>query len=278
MYKALTLLEYLIKNGAERVVADARDHVFEIKGLQHFQCEDDKGRDVGINVRNRSKEIIALLDDDRRIAEERKKARAARDKYTGVSSEGYRHGGQGEFDSSNSLNSSRYDDAFGDEYAALLRKSVLFVHVKKVVHLVTTSLLRRRRLARPRRLQRPPTRPTPRPPRHRPPLLLLPRSRPCTSVFARFFWRRLPLISFDLFSIVVKSSLMRPLLRRPISVTLRRRRRRRRSEATRRSVPLALTIRLAPPPPPPPRLPSLPITVFVGHNVLVCFLTCVNHS
>lgn len=32
IYKSLTLLEYLVKNGSERVVADARDHIYEIKG------------------------------------------------------------------------------------------------------------------------------------------------------------------------------------------------------------------------------------------------------
>ena len=79
-------------------------------GLQHYQCEDDKGRDVGINVRNRSKEIVSLLQDDERIAEERKKARAARDKYTGVSSENGRGFGSssGRYDSYDS-GSNRYD-------------------------------------------------------------------------------------------------------------------------------------------------------------------------
>ena len=31
IYKALTLLEYLIRNGSERVISDAKDHVYEIK-------------------------------------------------------------------------------------------------------------------------------------------------------------------------------------------------------------------------------------------------------
>ena len=72
VYKALTLLEYLIKNGHERVVHNARDHQYEIKGLSHFEYIDEKGKDQGINVRNRSKEIVALLNDPERIKEERR--------------------------------------------------------------------------------------------------------------------------------------------------------------------------------------------------------------
>lgn len=71
---------------------------------------------MGVNVRNRSKEIVVLLGDDQRIAEERKKARATRDKYTGLSSE------QASF-SRYGQSSSRYDSAFADEYALSPRPS-----------------------------------------------------------------------------------------------------------------------------------------------------------
>ncbi|KAI7903841.1 uncharacterized protein BX663DRAFT_452447, partial [Cokeromyces recurvatus] len=49
IYKALVLLEYLIKNGSERVVDDARSHVSMIKILRNFYYIDDKGKDEGIN-------------------------------------------------------------------------------------------------------------------------------------------------------------------------------------------------------------------------------------
>jgi hypothetical protein len=48
-YQALQLLEYLIKNGSERVVDDARSHVGTIKMLRNFHYIDDKGKDQGIN-------------------------------------------------------------------------------------------------------------------------------------------------------------------------------------------------------------------------------------
>lgn len=49
VYKALTLLEYLIKNGSDKVADYARDHQFELKALAYFQCTDEKGKDQGIN-------------------------------------------------------------------------------------------------------------------------------------------------------------------------------------------------------------------------------------
>ncbi|KAJ3287606.1 Epsin-3, clathrin recruitment and traffic between the Golgi and endosome [Rhizoclosmatium sp. JEL0117] len=94
-YKALQLLEYLIKNGNERVVDYAKDHIYELKALKNFHYTDEKGKDQGINVRNRGNEIVVLLGDNDRIKEERKKARENRSKYTGVSSSGGGFGGSG---------------------------------------------------------------------------------------------------------------------------------------------------------------------------------------
>jgi hypothetical protein len=47
--QALQLLEYLIKNGSERTVDDARAHVGTIKMLRNFHYIDEKGKDQGIN-------------------------------------------------------------------------------------------------------------------------------------------------------------------------------------------------------------------------------------
>ena len=47
--QALTLLEYIIKHGSERVVDDARSHVSMIKMLRNFHYIDDTGKDQGIN-------------------------------------------------------------------------------------------------------------------------------------------------------------------------------------------------------------------------------------
>ncbi|RUS21826.1 hypothetical protein BC937DRAFT_91355, partial [Endogone sp. FLAS-F59071] len=117
IYKALTLLEYLVKNGAERVVDDTRSHISSIKILRNFHFIDDKGKDQGINVRNRAKELTELLSDIDKIKAERKKARQTRNKYTGVGSEssGFGGGGSG-FSSSSSGSGSRYSGFSSDSY------------------------------------------------------------------------------------------------------------------------------------------------------------------
>lgn len=104
IYKALQLLEYLIKHGSERVIDDARSHLTLLKMLRQFHFIDQNGKDQGINVRNRAKELTDLLGDVDRIRSERKKARANKAKYTGVeggaglgfsSGSGSRYGGFG---------------------------------------------------------------------------------------------------------------------------------------------------------------------------------------
>ncbi|KAF5023126.1 hypothetical protein F66182_4821 [Fusarium sp. NRRL 66182] len=84
IYKALQLLEFLIKHGSERVIDDARGHISLLKMLRQFHFIDQNGKDQGINVRNRAKELADLLSDVERIRSERKKARATKNKYTGV--------------------------------------------------------------------------------------------------------------------------------------------------------------------------------------------------
>lgn len=92
IYKALQLLEYLIKHGSERVIDDARSHLTLLKMLRQFHFIDQNGKDQGVNVRNRAKELTDLLSDVDRIRSERKKARSNKAKYTGVEG-GSRSGG-----------------------------------------------------------------------------------------------------------------------------------------------------------------------------------------
>lgn len=92
-----------MKNGSERVVDYARSHIAVIDMLKHFQYIDSNGKDQGINVRNRAKELIALLGDVNKIRTERKLAKSNRSKFSGISStnsggfgdSGNRYGGFG---------------------------------------------------------------------------------------------------------------------------------------------------------------------------------------
>ncbi|KAL4811005.1 hypothetical protein BDV18DRAFT_4245 [Aspergillus unguis] len=83
IYKGLQLLEFLVKNGSERVVDDARSHLSLIRMLRQFHYIDPNGKDQGINVRNRAQELVKLLGDVELIRSERKKARANRNKFRG---------------------------------------------------------------------------------------------------------------------------------------------------------------------------------------------------
>ncbi|KIK27546.1 hypothetical protein PISMIDRAFT_188999 [Pisolithus microcarpus 441] len=102
IYKALQLLEYLVKHGSERVVDDARSHISTLKMLRNFHYIDEKGKDQGLNVRNRARELVEFLSDVETIRTERRKAKINRHKYTGTGNDplsftsgGSRYGGFG---------------------------------------------------------------------------------------------------------------------------------------------------------------------------------------
>ena len=63
--------------------------------LRQFHYIDQNGKDQGVNVRNRSKELTELLSDVDRIRAERKKARANRNKFGGVEGGAMSHGMSG---------------------------------------------------------------------------------------------------------------------------------------------------------------------------------------
>ena len=83
----MLLLNYLLRNGSERVVTSAREHMYDLKSFVNFSYVDELGKDQGINIRHKVKEIIDFVQDDGRLREERKKAKKNRDKYIGLSSD-----------------------------------------------------------------------------------------------------------------------------------------------------------------------------------------------
>ncbi|CAH1161343.1 unnamed protein product [Phyllotreta striolata] len=86
-YKSLLLLNYLIKNGSERVVTSAREHIYDLRSLENYTFIDDIGKDQGVNIRHKVKELIEFVQDDDRLREERKKAKKNKDKFIGMSSD-----------------------------------------------------------------------------------------------------------------------------------------------------------------------------------------------
>ena len=95
IYKSLLLLDYLIKNGSERVVTSAREHVYDLRSLENYTHVDQNGKDQGINIRHKVSDMLEFVQDDDRLREERKKAKKNKDKYIGMSSDamGFRSGG-----------------------------------------------------------------------------------------------------------------------------------------------------------------------------------------
>ncbi|XP_016130483.1 clathrin interactor 1-like [Sinocyclocheilus grahami] len=99
VYKALLLLAYLIRNGSERVVTSTREHIYDLRSLENYHFVDENGKDQGINVRQKVKEMVEFVQDDDRLREERKKAKKNKDKYIGVSSDsmgGFKESNSGE--------------------------------------------------------------------------------------------------------------------------------------------------------------------------------------
>ncbi|CAM6069416.1 unnamed protein product [Sphagnum tenellum] len=88
VYKSLTVLEYLVANGSERVIDELREHTYHIQTLVDFQYIEASGKDQGINVRKKAQNLVSLINDKERIREVRQKANANREKYRGVSSTG----------------------------------------------------------------------------------------------------------------------------------------------------------------------------------------------
>lgn len=91
IYKTLTLLEHLLKFGSSRCVQQAKDELFQLRLLTSFSYS-DRGEERGTGIRDKSRLLVELLSDFRKLDEEREKARSAKEKYVGISSDQYRGG------------------------------------------------------------------------------------------------------------------------------------------------------------------------------------------
>uniref|UniRef100_A0A915I4T1 ENTH domain-containing protein n=1 Tax=Romanomermis culicivorax TaxID=13658 RepID=A0A915I4T1_ROMCU len=89
VYKSLVLLDYLIKVGSEKVAHQCRENIFAIQTLkvtnhilnrEDFQHVEDN-KDQGMNVREKAKQLVAILKDDERLKNERAKALMARKRF-----------------------------------------------------------------------------------------------------------------------------------------------------------------------------------------------------
>ncbi|XP_054843716.1 ENTH domain-containing protein 1, partial [Eublepharis macularius] len=78
VYKSLTLLDYLLKNGSKKVIQHCQEGLYNIQMLKDFHHIDEAGKDQGFYVREKSKQVIALLTDGQQLHNEREIARRTR--------------------------------------------------------------------------------------------------------------------------------------------------------------------------------------------------------
>ncbi|XP_064006534.1 epsin-3 isoform X2 [Pogoniulus pusillus] len=107
VYKALTLLDYLIKTGSEKVTHQCRENLYTIQTLKDFQYVDRDGKDQGINIREKVKQVMALLKDEERLKQERAHALQTKER---MALEGM---GSGSHQSSYGRRASPYGDDYG---------------------------------------------------------------------------------------------------------------------------------------------------------------------
>ncbi|XP_045075773.1 epsin-2 isoform X2 [Coregonus clupeaformis] len=114
VYKALTLLDYLIKTGSERVALQCKENIFAIQTLKDFQYVDRDGKDQGINVRQKSKQLVVLLKDEERLGGERSQALKTKERMAQVTTTGAVAPGQGFGRGSSQPNlSTSYSEEYG---------------------------------------------------------------------------------------------------------------------------------------------------------------------
>ncbi|KAF7686306.1 epsin-1 [Silurus meridionalis] len=87
VYKSLTLLEYLLKTGSDRIPKQCEENLHIIKPLLEYRYTDKDGKDQGVNVREKAKIVMLLVQDEEKRKEERESAKKTKDKLANASSE-----------------------------------------------------------------------------------------------------------------------------------------------------------------------------------------------
>lgn len=85
VYKALLLLDYLIKTGTEKVAQQCKENIYAIQTLKDFQYIEE-GKDQGMHVREKAKQLVSLLKDDERLKNERARALKAKERFARTAS------------------------------------------------------------------------------------------------------------------------------------------------------------------------------------------------
>lgn len=85
--KTLIMLEYLLKNGSDTILAELRTEQLSIRRLTSYQCREE-GVDRGSGIREKAEKIFKLLEDKELLKEEREQARLHHAKLSGSGTAG----------------------------------------------------------------------------------------------------------------------------------------------------------------------------------------------
>ena len=61
--KAIHVMDYLVKNGAPRVVQDIKDDVYKIRQFQDFVFKESNGVEQGVELRDKAKGLVELVNE-----------------------------------------------------------------------------------------------------------------------------------------------------------------------------------------------------------------------
>jgi epsin len=79
------VLEYLIKTGTEKVAQQCKENIYAIQTLKDFQYMEE-GKDQGLHVREKAKQLVSLLKDDEKLKNERARALKAKERFARTAS------------------------------------------------------------------------------------------------------------------------------------------------------------------------------------------------
>lgn len=80
VYKSLLVLYHLVKCGSEKVAQQSMERMDLLKSLSSYDLHEE-GKDVGAMIRDKSKQIVSLLDDGDRLKNERAKMQSSKRIY-----------------------------------------------------------------------------------------------------------------------------------------------------------------------------------------------------
>ncbi|XP_055510020.1 epsin-3-like isoform X1 [Leucoraja erinacea] len=84
VYKALTLLDYLLKTGSEKVAQQCKENMHTVRALVDFHFIDQDSKDQGANVRHKAGQLLALLRDEERMRQDRVHALRTKERMSQV--------------------------------------------------------------------------------------------------------------------------------------------------------------------------------------------------